>query len=425
MWIQVGGRKLVTDPWLSDPIGCGSAFHFPPLVHEPAHVGAQTDWIYVSHVHPDHFHEPSLALFPPDVPIFIGDYRRKEFRDEVRATGHPVVEVPFATPFRIEGSDVEIAIIEHDYEENAAFDSALVVRTPEFTVFQNNDCFLRADKYQWVRDHYALDYAFLGYSPASFFPICFDMDAAEKAHHLQEAAERRYKDFLDAARILRPRIAVPFASGARFFAEDALWKNVSFNSATEAVARLAAAQLGVAGTTMGPGDRLLDDDSVERRSPVLDKPAELAAIDTHARRVQDWVIGCALAEPPPRPDVVEQFRDYILGLRRATREALPGVQEYVIAYVLVGHETRRFYFDFSRPDDQVFQWGDPPRYDMRYTYSAGALQLRLDGVIDWDELHFTNEVLVHQVRYAKDFYMMLRSEMLDLDLDRHGVCQGD
>jgi hypothetical protein len=36
-------------------------------------------------------------------------------------------------------------------------------------------------------------------------------------------------------------------------------------------------------------------------------------------------------------------------------------------------------------------------------------------VIDWDELHFTNEVQVHQVRYAKDFYMMLRSEMLDLD----------
>jgi hypothetical protein len=81
----------------------------------------------------------------------------------------------------------------------------------------------------------------------------------------------------------------------------------------------------------------------------------------------------------------------------------------------VGPEPQRFYFDFSRPDGEVFQWGDPPRYDMRYTYSAGALQLRLDGVIDWDELHFTNEVRVHQVRYAKDFYMMLRSEMLDLD----------
>jgi len=415
MWIYGGGGRLLTDPWLVDPIGCGSGFHFPPLVHEPAQVAAQTDWIYVSHVHPDHFNAQTLALFPQHVPIFIGEYRRKEFRDEVRATGHPVVEVPFETPFRIEGSDVEIVIIEHDYEESAAFDSALIVRTPAFTVFENNDCFLRAEKYHWVRERYAIDYAFLGYSPASFFPICFDMDPEEKAHHLREAAERRYKDFLDAVRILAPRLAVPFASGARFLETDALWKNVSFNSDTEAIERLAASGLGVAGTTMGPGDRLLDDDTVERRAPVLDKAAELAAITEHARRVQDWVRGCALAEPPARADLVEQFRDYILGLRRATRDALPGVREHVIAYVLVGPEPKRFYFDFSRPDDEVFQWGDPPRYDMRYTYAASALQLRLDGVIDWDELHFTNEVRVHQVRYAKDFYMMLRSEMLDLE----------
>src|SRR5690606_14826597 len=105
-------------------------------------------------------------------------------------------------------------------------------------------------------------------------------------------------------------LAVPFASGARFLQAGALWKNVSFNSDTEAVQRLEAAGLGIRGTTMGPGDRLLDDDGVVRRAPVLDKAAELAAIEAHAARVQDWVVGCALAEPPARPDVVEQFRDY-------------------------------------------------------------------------------------------------------------------
>src|ERR1051326_6640236 len=50
---------------------------------------------------------------------------------------------------------------------------------------------------------------------------------------------------------------------------------------------------------------------------------------------------------------------------------------------------------------------------MRYTYPASALQERLDGRIDWDELHFANGVAVHQVRYASDFHAMLRSDGLD------------
>jgi hypothetical protein len=46
---------------------------------------------------------------------------------------------------------------------------------------------------------------------------------------------------------------------------------------------------------------------------------------------------------------------------------------------------------------------------MRYVYPDKLLQLRLDGGIDWDELHFSNRVSVKQHRYAADYYAMLRS----------------
>ena len=410
--VQGGGRTLLTDPWLVDPIGCSSGFHFPPLVHDTARLAAETDAIYISHIHPDHFNPPTLAAFPRTIPIYIGRYRRKEFRDEVAALGFPVVEVPFQEPTRVAGTDLEITIIEHDYEESAAYDSSIVIRAPGFSVFDNNDCFLRPEKYRWVRERFAIDYAFLGYSPASFFPICFEMDAAEKARLLDLAAERRYDDFLDAAELLGARLAIPFASGARFLHEAALWRNVAFNSATEAVRRLPTRDLR--GAVMGPGDRIEADGTITRVSAVLDKDDELAANDAYARRVQDWVIACSKQDPPARADIVEQFRDYVLTLWQQNRDKLPGVSRHVIAYALLGSPERRFYFDFSRPDDEIFQWGEPERYDMRYTYPANGLQSRLDGEIDWDELHFTNEVSVHQRVYARDFYMMLRSEMLDL-----------
>jgi hypothetical protein len=410
--VQSGGRTLLTDPWLVDPIGCNSGFHFPPLVHDPATLAAQTDAIYISHIHPDHFNPPTLQFFSKDTPIYIGEYRRKEFRDEVKRLGFPVVEVPLQETVGVAGTDLEIAIIEHDYEESAAYDSSIVIRTPDFTVFENNDCFLRPAKYVWTREHFDIDYAFLGYSPASFFPICFELDPEEKARLLWEAGERRYNDFLMAAQLLAPTLAIPFASGARFLLAAALWKNVSFNSALEAVRRLR--QAGLAGDVMGPGDRILADGSIHRVGSVLDKEEELAAIAAHARHVQDWVVRLSQQEHRVRDDLVERFRDYILARWRETKTKLPGVRRHVIAYVLHGGDEQRFYFDFSKPDEQIFQWGEPARYDMRYTYPSSGLQARLDGEIDWDQLHFTNDVSVHQITYARDFYMMLRSEMLDL-----------
>ncbi|MGH7786116.1 MAG: MBL fold metallo-hydrolase [Candidatus Binatia bacterium] len=408
--VRSGGRTLLTDPWLVDPIG-HSGFHFPPLVHDPAALAAETDAIYISHVHPDHFNAPTLEHFSRDTPIYIGEYRRKGFRDAIRALGFRVVEVPFQQPTPIAGTEFELAVVEHDFEESAAYDSSAVIRAPAFTLFENNDCVLGAAKYVWVREHFDVDYAFLGYSPASFFPISFELAAEEKARLLAESGETRYRECRDAVALLAPRLTVPFASGLRFLRAEALWKNVAFNSASEMVHRLRAR--GWAAEVMGPGDRIGADGALRRVCPLLDREAELAAIAAYADRVQDWVTARSPRESVVRPDLVERFRDYLLARWRATRAQLPGVRRHVIAYVLQGAQEQRFYFDFSRSDDQVFQWGEPPRYDMRYTYRSAGLQRRMDGEIDWDELHFT-DASVHQIHYAREFYTMLRSETLDL-----------
>lgn len=406
--IESGGAALLTDPWLLDPIG-RSGRHFPPLADDPRRLAAAVDAIHISHVHPDHFHPPSLALFPRDIPVYIGAHRRKGFRDAIARLGFPVVEVPFQETVAVRGTPFEIAVLDHDCGDAAAYDSAAVVRTPEFTVFENNDCVLRPEKYAWVKRHFDVDYAFLGYSSASSFPIAFELEAAEKQHHLDAAAERRYGDFVAAALALAPRLAVPFANGLRFLDPATLWRNVAFNSALEAARRLAA--LGLRAEPMGPGDRILAGHAVARAGRVVEGEEELAALAAAAR---------ALGEPPgrrqraPRADLVARFREHVLGLWRATRDSLPAVRDYVIAYALDGAADGRFYFDFSRPEGEVFQAGEPARYDMRYSYPAAALEEALDGEIGWDELNFCF-ASVHQVRYARDFHVMLRSDMLDLE----------
>jgi hypothetical protein len=298
--VQCGGRTLLTDPWLVDPIA-NSGFHFPPLRHDPAALAAETDAIYISHIHPDHFNPATLAQFPRALPIYIGAYRRKTFRDAIRRLGFPVVEVPFQEAIAVGETGLEIVILEHDCAERAAYDSAILIRAPDFTVFENNDCVLSAEKYGWVRRHYAVDYAFLGYSPASSYPIAFELAASEKARLLAESAERWYGALLSAAAGLAPRLTVPFANGLRFLAASELWRNVAFNSATEATGRLR--ERGLAAEVLGPGDRIRADASIARVSPVLGRDEELAAINAYAQRRQGWVAGVAQPLPPIRADL--------------------------------------------------------------------------------------------------------------------------
>lgn len=408
--VRSGGRTLVTDPWWIDPLAPHSAAHFPPLVHDLDAVAAATDAIYVSHIHADHFHPPTLARFRRTTPVYIAAHRRPGLRDAVAALGFPVVECPFGEIVSVAGTAFELAMLEHDYEENAAYDSSVVVRTPEYTLFNNNDCVLTVAKYAWVRQNFRIDYAFLGFSPASFYPICFEMEADEKTRALQASAERRYGDFVAAALQVEAAVAIPFASGLRFLEEGERWKNVAFNAAPEAVRRLA--RHGRRGAVMNPGDSIGADGSFRHLAPALEHEAEAAAIEAWAQAEAPRLAALYPPDPPARPGLVERFRDYLLERRRATAGRLPGLEAWVIAFT-VGDES--FWFDFSRPGDDAFARGVPERWDMRYRYPPAGLQRRLDGAIDWDELHFSSGVSVQQNRYAKEYFMLLRSELLDLD----------
>jgi len=401
------GKTLLTDPWYTDPVDCNATFHWPPIACDVAHLAQQTDVIWISHVHPDHLDPRTLAHFPRSVPIYLGQYARKGFRDSVARMGFTVHEVPFQQPTAIPGTDFTIAILESDYGESAAYDSSIVIRTPHFTVFDNNDCHLEEAKYRWVARNFAIDYAFLGYSPASYFPVCFEFDAPEKNRLLRESAERRYGDFVEVARLLQPRLSIPFAMGIRFLHRSMLWKNVQFNRAQEAVRRGRAA--GLECEALLPGDRILVNGALERNSRPMTEAEEDDALIHHADRMAPWVESIWDAEPPARPGLVASFAAYMTDLWKRSRPRFPSVGDKVIAFRVEGAHGGDFHFDFSRDENAIFAAGIPDRFDMRYVYPDNLLQLRLDGGIDWDELHFSNRVSVKQHRYAADYYAMLRS----------------
>lgn len=400
------GKTFLTDPWYIDPINCNTHSHWPPLVKTIEEIAENTDYIYISHIHPDHFDPDSLEYFNKRIPVYIGDYENKNFRDEISNLGFDVIECPFQSFVKVKGSSFSIAIIESDYGESAAFDSSIVIKTPEATVFNNNDCYLKEPKYQWIKDNCKVDFAFLGYSPASYYPICFEFPELKKNLLLQQASDKRYNDFLSVAEFFQPKLAIPFAMGIRFLHPDMAWQNVSFNCAFEAVKRLSLSSQ-VRGEVMMPGDFLSADESVSRCEDWSPKSFSMKLqehIDENSNRNR----GIWEKEPPAREDVVEQLESYI---RKAWAEYLRqgiNLSDTKISYKIgspYGGE-RSFIFEGNQMEVVHSVMDDA---DMRYSYPSGLLQRCLDGEIDWDELHFSNRISVLQNKYCPDYYHLIRS----------------
>src|SRR5690349_4944213 len=68
--IESSGRQLICYPWLIGSCYWRSWWNYPPV--EPKLIASlRPDWIYLTHIHWDHFHGASLKLFSRDTPILI------------------------------------------------------------------------------------------------------------------------------------------------------------------------------------------------------------------------------------------------------------------------------------------------------------------------------------------------------------------
>ena len=61
--IDLAGVKVLTDPWLTDGEYYGSWYHYPPFGEENIRK-LEYDFIYVSHIHPDHLSERTIEVDP-------------------------------------------------------------------------------------------------------------------------------------------------------------------------------------------------------------------------------------------------------------------------------------------------------------------------------------------------------------------------
>ena len=108
------GKTLLTDPWFDGPCYYGSWYNFPPVEQKERYFNCKPDYIYISHIHPDHFHPQTLKHFPLDTQIIIARFPHNHLKSQIAACGFKNIQ-------------------EFDVKKYHPFEKGRIVFFPEFS----------------------------------------------------------------------------------------------------------------------------------------------------------------------------------------------------------------------------------------------------------------------------------------------------
>jgi len=228
--IEDEGVKILCDPWLVDGAFMGSWYHYPPLKLQPEDFN-DVDYIYISHIHPDHIDPKTLNRMDKNIPVIINNYVSKFLKKNIENFGFKVqefnhnerVHLKKNLYMRVLAADncdpqlcsqfIGCASMENKFGATQ-IDSMCVIENGKEVVVNVNDC-------PWELAHHSskiiknefekIDLLLMGYAGASGYPQCFDMSDDEK----EIESKKKIKKFLihgeNYVNLFQPKYYLPFA----------------------------------------------------------------------------------------------------------------------------------------------------------------------------------------------------------------------
>ena len=180
--IDTAAGSILCDPWVN-PAYFASWFPFPDNSRLDWDALGDVDYLYVSHLHKDHFDPAHLrAHVNKDATVLLPDYPVPDLRRALEALGfHRFFETTDSVKHRVSGpkGDLDVMIIALRAPADGPIgDSGLVVSDGETVAFNMNDA--RPIDLDVLGEFGHVDVHMLQYSGAIWYPMVYDMPARAK-----------------------------------------------------------------------------------------------------------------------------------------------------------------------------------------------------------------------------------------------------
>ena len=316
LFVETAAGSVLCDPWFI-PAFHGSWFVFPRNDGLDKTRFVSPDYLYVSHLHYDHFDVPFLSEWvDKDTPVLLPEFPTDDLEAALRQLGfRAFVPCPNGEVVDLDGLEVTI-FAETAPSDGPIGDSAIVIADESARILNMNDC--RPGDVEAIRALGPLDVLFLQYSGAMWWPVVYELPPEVKEAAGRAKREAQLSRAVGYVKALDADWVVPSA-GPPCFLDPELWDCNDFDrdpanifpDATVFLERLRAegvtgGRLAIPGTVL----EVAHEDRVLRVHHPL-PPDELDAIFTDKRsyleRYQaDWLWWLEVMKagwPEPRPDL--------------------------------------------------------------------------------------------------------------------------
>jgi hypothetical protein len=295
---ETDDARILMDPWLVGPANFRSWWHIPAVTRSPTEL-PPLDYLYISHQHGDHFHDPTLEQLDRRATVLVPRLYHKRMLRRLRDLGYTrIVELPHAKEVRLTRATRVTCV-------QMGRDSVLAVADSSASMLNANDALqgahpdIKLPLLGALATRYRFDIVFLAFGTAGPFPKCYrieDVPARAMDPWLKERAMLR--NFLEGARTIRAKTVVPFAGGFALLADKLLWMNEAKTTPADALGLLREREPEITGLEMNPGDiwdsragliRVHAPVAWDRRLEIIDQlrqahASELSVIDTEDRQ---------------------------------------------------------------------------------------------------------------------------------------------
>lgn len=236
-------RTLLIDPWLVGSCYWRSWWNYPP-VDPKLYRDLKPDAVYLTHVHWDHFHGPSLSRFPRTTTMVIPYERSTRMRRDLEDMGFThIVELAHGESLEL-AADFTIT----SYQFSLWGDSALVIEGGDIRVLNVNDAkFMGGPLQQMIDRHAPFTFVFRSHSSAND-RACYEStdEAGEREHEAPAVYAQSFYRFIEKT---KPTFAVPFASNHCHLHREVFAFNAKIQTPVE-VERYVTSQGGFSGSQL-------------------------------------------------------------------------------------------------------------------------------------------------------------------------------